>query len=338
LKPNWAVLKGGRWPGGQSRRAGGQPSFLHHHQSSAAWPPLWWGPTPFTAAPMPRWTSARAQVGATLQLRPAAQRLNNQHFTGKDCCARSCGPATSAIRSSVARTNRRPSAGLDSGLPGRLRPNSVGAIDKLSTKTPLGAGLPHRWRPAVWPGRHARPFGPRLPLTTVLVSPSTGHRWPTTKTSGAGARLWWQSKRLQCQRQLRGGQRQPRQIPVEVDRTNAPPATAPFRSGYARAWGRRPILFLPITGPASTCALSPEPFARSPEVDHPPPVAPTRSAGGRHDGVWLTLMQPAQPPGWIRSISAGWGSTTTSYDSDQSGWCVDHSRRWMVGLQWSDAF
>jgi hypothetical protein len=50
-------------------------------------------------------------------------------------------------------------------------------------------------------------------------------------------------------------------------------------------------------------------------------------------GYW----QPAKP-GWIPSISAGWGLNATAYDEDPADGALRTSQSWMVGLQWSDAF
>jgi len=181
------------------RRSLEASQVLHHHQAAALAQPLWWGQRFRRQRPMPRWTSARAQGGGHhLQLNDLQLSLEPS-FTGQGtCCARSCGPATSAIRSLRWHAGPTRIAAWKVAFRGRLRPQIPWHRASSTTRQPARRRLqPPAVGGRVGPGRHAAPLASVYPADTSLerAHPQRGNRWPTTKprcrcpASGAVQRL-----------------------------------------------------------------------------------------------------------------------------------------------------
>jgi len=234
--------KAGRWPGGQSRRAGGgQP--VSTTTGSAACPPLWWGATPSAAANADG--LPRAQVRATtfsydLQLSldtsftfmrqtdfaldPAAGQLQRSGFrrfwrrTNRRIAAwrrafrKDSGPIAWAATSS---TTRHHSARLSP-------PPSGGRVGQEDIARPLARGVYQLHR---------------LNVLTLQTGPPVGLQRKTSVRGGLGC-----SQRLQFSAELTLAATQPRQSQLRVacgTRRSAAPATVQIGYGAEAVGPRR---------------------------------------------------------------------------------------------------
>ncbi|MCX5930349.1 MAG: iron uptake porin [Cyanobacteria bacterium] len=204
-------------------------------------------------------------------------------------------------------------------------PDSLG-IDKLYYQFPIGTTftatiggrLGQEDMLAIWPSAYVTE--PILNLFFLNGSPLN-----YSKNAGPGAGLWWQSNGWSLSAAYvaatgflgdssRGG----------LGNGNSQ-STGTAQLAYAGdRWAVAAIYNYIQNGVAIPGAT---PFATAAFED--PSSSRTNAFG--ISGYW----QPEQP-GWIPSISAGWGYGTTSYGSDPGSGALRGSQSWMVGLEWAD--
>jgi len=307
LKPKWACFKAGRWPGAKVARAVEASQFATTTKLSRAGHLCWVGPNAFSgSAQLPELDSARAQVGATTFSYDLQLSLGHSSRQGPAALV-SWAPANFSDSSADGgRTNRRHRwawNGLQERLPAPIPLASQALTD--TTRRRL-----HRHRGARWPGKTLlAPWGPAVyPADTVLeplLTLNGGAPVAYNKNLRCRLRPLVQSNAFSVSANLRGGQRQPRAIPVRGGIGHQRlrlHGTVSDRLRRPSSGGLAAIYFLTYR-PASMC-LGATPFTAASPGGEPPPVGTPMSVG------LSGYLAPANSA-VIPSISAGCGSTTT---------------------------
>jgi len=275
----------------------GQP-VLPPPQAQRPGPPLWWGANAFSGSRQCEGATPPAPGGGHhLQLRPAAQPWDTS-FTGKDLAA--LDPAAgnfSGFRSSWRPDpTGAPSAGLEVAFQEGLRPNSVGIGQALLPDTTRRRASPPPLRPAFGQEDNARPLGPAVLSADTVLNAAHLNGAPVAynkKPRFRAGPLVQFSNGFQCQRQLRGGQRQNLGQSSEGGKSapTASAGTGTVQIGYGARAGASPPIYSYLQARRRVC-LGPRLHRSSPGWRPPP-----RS----HNAVGLSgYWQPANS-GWISS-------------------------------------
>jgi len=279
----------------------------------------------FSGSANAEWTR-RAQVGPHLQLTTCSSALTPASPQGP-AALDPCGPATQRFGLRWRRTNAAsPAWKWPSGR--NFRPQFRGQSTNSTTRhhsapaspPPLAAALARKT---------CRPLGPASIQLTRLerAHPQNGAPVAYNKTSVAGAASWWQSN---ASVSAPTTWRPTANLGNPVGRV-AIGTTRLRRHGhrsdrYGASSGASPRIYSTYR-PAVDWPWR-HPFTAAAWVGGTPPVAPMPL------GLSGYLATGQTPPGIPRS-SAGWGSTPTSYDSDQSDGAFDHTsqRGWWAGRE-----
>lgn len=209
--------------------------------------------------------------------------------------------------------------------------NIIG-IDKLYYQVPLGHGFTATVGPrvgqedmlALWPS--AYPADTILNALTLNGAPAAYN-----KNLGTGAGLWWQqngysvSANYVASRGNIAAQGDPSDTTGGLG-SNSSGASTSLQIGYAaNQWGLAAIWsqIQPWTAISGSTPLI------QTSTNNTNSQATTNAFG--LSGFWQPLS-----PGWLPSISLGWGFNSTSYQREQPVSSVSASQSWMAGLQWKD--
>jgi hypothetical protein len=205
-------------------------------------------------------------------------------------------------------------------------PDAVG-IDKLYYQFPIGSGFTatlggrvgQEDMLAIWPSVYTSD-----PILNLFFL--NGASGIYNKNAGAGAGLWWQSNGFSISTNYVAANGTIGDPSLGGIGTKFSAGTGTVQVGYAKEQWALAAVYSSIQAGVEIPGATPftgEAFAN--------PASRTDAFG--ISGYW----QPKES-GWLPSISAGWGTYSTSYDLAQPQGSLSASQSWMVGLQWSDVF
>ena len=204
-------------------------------------------------------------------------------------------------------------------------------IDRLYYQAPLGRGFTltaggrvgQEDMLALWPSVY--PADTVLDVLTLAGAPTAYNR-----NIGAGAGLWWQHGGWSVSANYvaaNAGEGAPASGGIG---TTGSASSGTVQLGYQQeSWGAA-FLYSAVQNGATSYGTAALMQVLSP--DPPTSAVPNLTHAFALSGYW----QPARS-GWVPSISAGWGISSTTYNLPQPPGSPTLSQSWSVGLQWLDA-